>query len=132
VIFQTTVQRSGKSTTGIHVPDQVVSVLGSGRRPAVRVTINTYPYRSTIAAMGGVFMAPVSAEVRERAAVAAGDEVEVHLELDTQPREVVVPPDLAGAPGRDTEAKRFFEGLSYSRKQRVVLPIEQAKAAETR
>ena len=130
--FHATIERSGKTATGIHVPDEVVTALGSGKRPAVRVTINGHTYRSTIAPMRGAFMLPVSAEVRERAAVAAGDQVQVHVELDTQPREVALPPDLAEALDRDANAKRFFERLSYSNQQRVVLPIEQAKTAETR
>jgi antitoxin component of MazEF toxin-antitoxin module len=132
VNFHTTVQLSGKSATGVRVPDEVVAALGSGKRPAVSITINGYTYRSTIGSMGGVFMLPISAEVRERAGVAAGDEVEVQVELDTQPREVTLPPDLADALRGDAAARRFFDGLSYSNKQRIVLPVEQAKTAETR
>jgi uncharacterized protein YdeI (YjbR/CyaY-like superfamily) len=77
-------------------------------------------------------MLPISAENRASSGVAAGDEVDVDIELDTAPREVTVPPDLAEAFERDVDAKRYFEGLSYSQKQRHVLPIEQAKTAETR
>jgi uncharacterized protein YdeI (YjbR/CyaY-like superfamily) len=58
--------------------------------------------------------------------------VEVDVELDTAPREVKVPADLARALSRDAAAKRFFEGLSFSNKQRIVIPIEAAKAQETR
>ena len=74
----------------------------------------------------------MSGENRERAGVAAGDEVEVEIELDTEPREVTVPPDLAVALADEPQARQFFDGLSYSQKQWYVLPIEQAKAAETR
>ncbi len=69
--FRATIQRNGKTATGIRVPNEIVSGLGSGKRPAVRVTINGYTYRSTVAPMGGVFMLPVSAEVRAHAGVAA-------------------------------------------------------------
>lgn len=130
--FRAVLQRSGKTATGIQVPPEIVAALGSSKRPAVRVTINGYTYPSTVAPMGGTFMLPVSAEVRAHAGVAAGEEVEVALVLDTAPREVVVPPDLADALAQDAEAKRFFEGLSYSNKRRVVLGIEDAKTAETR
>jgi hypothetical protein len=132
MLFHATIERSGKTTTGIHVPDDVVVALGSGKRPAVRVTINGYTYRSTIAAMRGAFMLPVSAEVRQRAVVAAGDQVQVQVEVDTEPRQVSLPPDLAEALDRDADARRFFDKLSYSNQQRIVLPIEQAKTAETR
>lgn len=130
--FRATIQLNGKAATGIRVPDEVVAGLGSGKRPAVRVTINGYTYRSTVAPMGGVSMLPVSAEVREGAGVAAGDEVEVDVEVDAAPREVSVPPDFAEALDGDAEAKRFYDGLSYSNKRRFVLPIEEAKTPETR
>ena len=130
--FRVTIQLNGKTATGIRVPDEVVADLGSGKRPAVRVTINGYTYRSTVALMGGEYMLPVSAEVREGAGVAAGDEVDVEVEVDAAPREVSVPPDFAEALNRDAEARRLFDGLSYSNKRRFVLPIEEAKTAETR
>jgi hypothetical protein len=132
VRFHSVVQLGGKTATGIPVPEEVVTSLGSSKRPPVRVTINGHTYRSTLASRGGQFMLPISAENRASAGVAAGDEVEVDVELDTEPREVTVPPDLAEALEREVDAKRYFEGLSYSQKQRHVLPIEQAKTAETR
>ncbi len=130
--FRATVELGGKTATGIRVPAEVVARLGPSKRPAVRVTINGHTYRSTVAPLGGVHMLPVSAEIRERAGVAAGDEVEVDIELDTEPREVTVPPDFAAALDRDADAKRSFDGLSYSNKRRYVLSIEEAKTEETR
>jgi hypothetical protein len=130
--FRTTLLQSGPSAVGIHVPDEVVTSLGKGKRPPVRVTINRYTYRNTIAVMGGVFMVGVSAEHREKAHVAGGDEVEVDIELDTQPREPALPDDFRHLLEAEPQAKRYFETLSYSRKQALVLPIDQAKTAETR
>jgi len=130
--FRATIELGGKTATGIQVPAEVVESLGAGQRPRVSVTINGYTYRSTVATMGGVFMLPVSAEVREAAGVAAGDEVDVDVELDTAPREVEVPADLAAALDGNAEARRFFAGLSYSNKRRIVLSVEGAKTAETR
>jgi hypothetical protein len=132
VRFHSVVQLGGKTATGIPVPEEVVTSLGSSKRPPVRVTINGHTYRSTLASRGGQFMISRSAENRASAGVAAGDEVEVDIELDTEPREVAVSPDLAEALKQEMDAKRYFEGLSYSQKQRHVLPIEQAKTAETR
>ncbi len=130
--FQATILLSGKTATGITVPAEVVAALGAGKRPPVRVTINGYTYRSTVAPMGGIFMVGVSAENRAAAGVRAGDEVEVTLEHDAQPREVTVPADFVEALDGDAEARGFFEGLSYSNRLRHVLAIEQAKTAETR
>ena len=130
--FRTLVELGGKTATGMRVPAAVVESLGSGKKPAVRVTINGYTYRSTVAVYGGEFFLPVSAEVRQGAGIAAGDEIEVAVELDTEPREVVVPPDFAAALDADAPARRFFDGLSYSNKRRFVLAIEDAKTPETR
>jgi bifunctional DNA-binding transcriptional regulator/antitoxin component of YhaV-PrlF toxin-antitoxin module len=130
--FRATILLGGKTATGIEVPPEVVASLGPSKRPPVLVTINGFSYRSTVAPLGGVFMLPVSAEVREHAGVAAGDEVDIDIERDTEPREVVVPPDFAAALDGDAAARRFFDGLSYSNKRRFVLPIEDAKAADTR
>ena len=130
--FRAAILLGGKTATGIRVPPEVVASLGPSKRPAVRVTISGYTYRSTVAVMGGDFMLPISAENRSGAGVAAGDEVDVNIELDTEPREITVPPDFAEALERDANARRTFEGLSYSRKQWYVLPIEGAKTAETR
>lgn len=130
--FRTVVRLGGKTGTGIPAPAEVVEGLGRGKRPAVRVTIDGYTYRSTVAPMGGEYMLPLSAEHRAGAGVVAGDEVDVELALDTEPREVVVPPDLAEALDRYPAARRAFDGLSYSHRQRHVLAIEGAKTAETR
>lgn len=130
--FRSVVELHGKTATGIKVPDEVVSGLGSGKRPAVHATLNGYTYRTTVAPMGGVFLIPVSADVRQKAQVNAGDEVDVELVLDTEPREVAIPPGLASALAADAKASQAFNALSFSKKQRLVLPIEQAKTGETR
>src|SRR6266480_7689380 len=95
--FRARIELSGKTATGIVVPAEVVAHLGSSKRPPVRVTINGHTYRSTVAPMDGVFMLPISSENRLLANVSAGDEVEVEIEPDTQPREVSVPPDFLEA-----------------------------------
>jgi hypothetical protein len=130
--FQSTVELGGKTATGIHVPDEVVESLGSGKRPAVKVTIKDHTYRSTVARMGGRFMLPLSAENRGSAGVAAGDTVDVDIELDTEPRVVAVPDDFAAALDADGDARRAFDKMSYSHQLRWVLSIEDAKTAETR
>ena len=130
--FHTVILQSDKTATGIQVPEEVVTSLGAGKRPKVSVTINGYTYRSSIAPMGGVFMVGVSADVRKAAGVAGGDTVDVDIELDTEPRSVTVPDDLAEALSHDEAAQKFFAGLSYSNQRRIVEPIAGAKTAETR
>jgi hypothetical protein len=130
--FRATIEQAGKTATGIQVPEEVVRDLGVSRRPPVRVTLRGHTYRSTIAARGQRYLLPVSAAHREAAGVVAGDEVNVALELDTEPREVTVPPDFAAALDADDAARRTFAGLSYSRQKWFVLGIEDAKKPETR
>jgi hypothetical protein len=132
VRFRTTILRAGKTATGIEVPPELVATLGTTKRPPVLVTINGHTYRSTVAVMGGVFMVGVSAENRQSAGVAGGDEVDVELVLDTAPRVVAVPADLAEALDHDPAAKKRFDSMSYSHKQAHVLAVEGAKTAETR
>jgi Bacteriocin-protection, YdeI or OmpD-Associated/Domain of unknown function (DUF1905) len=130
--FTTTLELAGKTATGFRVPPFVVEALGKGKRPPVVVTINGYSYRNTVAVYGDEYLIGVAAEHRAGAGVKAGDVVEVDLELDTAPREIEVPPDFAAALEADREAKRFFDGLSYSNKRRLTLSIEDAKTPETR
>jgi len=130
--FRTTIEQGGKTATGIRIPDEVVEGLGAGRRPPVRVTINGFPYRSTVAVMGGAFMVGVSAENRAGARVAGGDEVDVDIELDRAPREVSVPADFAEALDAEPNARRTFDSISYSNKSWHVLQVEGAKTDETR
>jgi Bacteriocin-protection, YdeI or OmpD-Associated/Domain of unknown function (DUF1905) len=130
--FRAAVEAHGKTATGVQVPAAIVEALGAGKRPPVRVTIGPHTYRSSVAVMGGVFMLGISAENRAAAGVAAGDVVDIDIELDTASREVTVPADFSSALDRDKAARNFFDGLSYSNRLRQVLAIEGAKTAETR
>ena len=130
--FRAKIEGTGKTAAGIRVPDDVVAALGPSRKPPVVMTINGHSYRGSVAFMGGEFWVGVTNDFRRTAGVAAGDDVDVDLVIDTQPREVVVPPDLAVALDADPEARSFFDGLSYSNKRRIVEPIADAKTPETR
>jgi len=129
--FTTTLKQAGKNATGIEVPSDVVESLGAGKRPPVTVTIGDYRYRSTIGSMGGVPMIPFAAEHREASGIVAGDEIEVDLALDTEPRIVEIPDDLGSALNAAALMDAFRE-LSYSNQRAHVLSVEGAKAAETR
>lgn len=132
VTFNTTLLQAGKTATGIKIPAELVEKLGAGKKPPVKVTINGYTYRNTVAVMGGAFMVGVSAENRKAADVAGGDNIDVTLELDTETRIVEVPKDLQKALKSNPEAAKTFESLSYSKKQWLVLPVKDAKIKETR
>lgn len=130
--FRTTLLLSGKNACGFEVPREVVEALGKGKRPPVVVTINDYTYRNTVAVFGDVFMIGVSAEHRAASGIRAGDELEVDLVVDTAPRVVHVPPDLAAALDAEPETRRTFDALSYSNQSWHVLSVNGAKTDETR
>ena len=130
--FRATLLLHGKTATGIEVPDSEVEALAAGRQPAVEVTLNGYTYRSSVAVRSGVSLIPVSAEVRAAAGVSAGDEVDVALALDTAPRTVELPEDLAAALADEPAAKEFFDGLSPSKQKWFTTSVTGAKQEETR
>lgn len=130
--IRTTILQTGKNTTGIEVTPEMLEELGGGKRPAVKVTINGHTYRSSVGSMGGQSMISLSAENRDKAGVAGGDEVDVQIAPDTEPREVEVPSDLAAALKAQPAAKATFDELSYSNKRYHVLQVEGAKTDETR
>lgn len=130
--FRTTLLQSGPTATGFEVPAEVVASLGKGKRPPVVVTVNGYRYRNTVAVFGDVFMIGISAEHRAASGIRAGDDLDVHLELDTAPRVVDVPADLAAALDAEPGARRTFDALSYSNQSWHVLSVNGAKTDETR
>jgi hypothetical protein len=132
VKFKTTLLKGGKTATGIKIPPKIVEGLNSGKKPPIRVTINGYTYRNTVAVMGGDYMVGVSAEHRKGANVEGGDEIEVTIELDTEPREVEVPPEFQKILNKNSIARKNFDSLSYSKKKALIDPIKDAKSAETR
>lgn len=125
-------ERAGRTATGFQVPEDVVLTLGKGKRPPVRVTINGHTYRSTVAPYGDRYLIGVSAENRVAAGVAGGDEIEVDLELDREPRVVELPADFAAALDAEPDARRTFDALSNSNKGWHVGSITGAKTDETR
>lgn len=131
--FTTTILKAeGLDATGISVPANVIAELGTSKRPKVKITLNGYTYRSTVAPYTDVFMLPLNKEHRQAAGVQAGDEVEVTLELDTEPRTVDVPEDLAAALAAKPGAREAFDALSYTTRKEHVREVESAKAPETR
>lgn len=130
--FRTTLLQAGKTATGIKIPPEIIEKLGAGKKPPIKVTINGFTYRSTVAVMGGTFMVGVNAENRVGANVKGGDDIDVTIEVDTQPRELDVPAEFQKMLDKNADAKKKFETLSYSRKKALVAPIANAKTDETR
>lgn len=119
------------NNTGIEVPPEVIDALGGGKRPPVAVTVNGYEFRTTVGVMGGKSLIPFSAEKRAATGIKGGDPITVDVTLDTAPRTVDVPDDLATAlDGAGVRAA--FDKLPPSHRKAHVSSVESAKAAETR
>jgi hypothetical protein len=120
------------SSLYFEVPAEVVAALGAGKRPPVRTTINGLEYRTRIAVYGGRFLIGLRREVIKQLDLVAGQEAELTLELDAEPREVHVPDDLAAALATDPQARALFDALAFTNRKEYVAWVEGAKRAETR
>jgi hypothetical protein len=131
--FKTTIVKDSEvNATGIQIPAECIADLGAGKKPKVIVSLNGFTYRTTVAVMGGEFWVPLSQERRQAAGVKAGETLEITLELDTEPRTVEIPADLAAALAQVSGAAAAFDALSYSARKEHVRQVESAKAQETR
>ena len=128
--FKTTIVRDG-SMCFIPVPFDPRPVFGKVRAP-VKVTLNGYTYRSTIAAMGGTTFIPLRRSNREAAGLDGGETLDVTLTLDADERRVTPPRDFVKALKAAPPAWERWQELSYSHQREHVEAIEGAKKAETR
>src|SRR5215203_1203331 len=132
VTFTTFVRAMTEKATTLPVPNEAVAALGKEKKPRVTVTLNGYTFRSTIQVYGGQSALPFHAEDREGAGVKAGDEVEVTMALDLEPRTVEVPDDLAAALVQTEGLRERFDALAYSKRKEFVRQVTDAKTQETR
>jgi hypothetical protein len=117
---------------GLEIPQEIVEALGARGRPPVTITINGHSWKSRVAIMRGRHLLGLSNANRQAAGVVTGDEVKVEVELDTEPRVVIEPPDFARALDADLVARAAYDRLADSHKREHVRAIESAKKPETR
>ncbi|MGP9017460.1 YdeI/OmpD-associated family protein [Streptomyces sp. BR1] len=129
--FKATVIPSGNAL-GVEVPQQVIDDLGQGKRPPVVVAINGHSWRTRVAAMRGQILIGISAANREASGVDLGEEIEVDLRLDDEPRVVEAPEDLAAALDAEPGLRGAYDRMAFSLKRKQVGEIESAKSPETR
>ena len=131
-------QAEGMTATGIPVPDDVVTQLGGAKNAAVKVGVRKagsgaewYSYPISLASRNGSYIMSFSSANRTASGLAAGDALEVTIELDSTPRTITIPDDLRAALV-DAGVLDKFLSLSYSNQRAQVEPIDSAKAPETR
>ena len=117
---------------GIIIPFNVLEVYGTRAQVKVTGTIDNYPYRGSIAPMGGMHAMVIKKEIREAINKDAGDSVHVIMEKDTQPRIVEIPEDFQQVLDDYADIKEYFEKLSYTHQKEYIDWIQGAKKKETR
>ncbi|HET6952371.1 MAG TPA: YdeI/OmpD-associated family protein [Acidimicrobiales bacterium] len=130
--FTAALRDAGGGGAAFDVPATAAAALGEAKRPPVVVMIGGHGFRTRVAVYGGRPMIGVSKANRAAAGIAVGDRFAVALALDTEPRTVTVPDDLAAALAADAEAGAAFDRLSFSHRREYVTWIEEAKRPETR
>jgi hypothetical protein len=133
--FRSTIEQArGPGATVVLISPEVTATLGGFRQQRVIMSVNggpafnssTYPWKGE-----GLYVGLPRAQ-REPAGLAIGDEADFEIELDTRPREVVLPAELEAAFEAEPELRRRFEALSWSRKRLIFEPIADARKPETR
>ena len=126
------VAHDSSSATGLVPPFDVPKTFGTRARVPVRGTINGFPFRSSLMPMGGCHIMAVNKELREGAHAKAGDEVEVVMERDQEPRTVEAPPELARELAKNKKAQERWETLAFTHKREMANSIREAKQDETK
>src|SRR6267378_3571117 len=86
----------------VPVPRDVATKLGLKGMPKIQAVIAGQPYRGSLMPLGdGTWCLGVLKSIQEAAGVGFGDTITVELTIDTAPRTVEPPPDLARAIGLD-------------------------------
>jgi hypothetical protein len=123
----------GGGGTFISIPGHVAAKLGLRGMPKIQAVIAGAPYRGSLRPMGdGTYGLGVLKSIQAGAGVGAGDRITVLLELDTAPRTVEVPADLAAVLAGDKKAAAAWDKLSFTNKKEVAASLDSAKKPETR
>jgi hypothetical protein len=128
--FQTKIYRDGPMCF-IPISFDPRAVFGKMRAP-VKVTLNRYTFRSTIAVMGGTVCIPLRKSNREAAGLEGNETLTVKLELDAEKRDVTPPADLVKALKKNGAAWERWQELSFTHRREYVEALETAKKPETR
>lgn len=130
--FTATIQNAGGGGAFVEVPFDVEKAFGS-KKPKVKATFEGVPYRGLLVRMGTEHhLLIILKEIREKIGKTFGDEVKITVELDTEPRVIEIPKDLAKELKKNKKARAFFDKLAYTHRREYVMWINEAKKDETR
>jgi len=130
--FRAVIEDPGGGGAFVRIPFDVEDVFGK-KRVKIKATIDGEPYRGSLVRMGAPYhILIVIKDIRNKIGKTFGDEVEVTLEEDLEPRVVEVPADLKEMLDVNPQAASFFEKLSYTHQREYVYWINESKRSETR
>jgi Bacteriocin-protection, YdeI or OmpD-Associated/Domain of unknown function (DUF1905) len=130
--FRAVIEDAGGGGAFVTIPFDVEQAFGK-KRVKIRALIGGEPYRGTLVRMGGLcHLLPVLKEIREKTGKSFGDEIDIELEEDKEPRQVEIPQDMKNALVGNPKAQAFFEQLSYTHQKEYIQWIEEAKRQQTR
>jgi len=99
----------------------------------VRGQVEGLPLKSTLSPRGdGAYRLHIHSSIWRKLRIDAGATVEVLLFLDSEPRDPVLPHDLAGGLADEPRALAIFNSLTPAFRRQLVRFMEQAKHASTR
>ena len=130
--FRARLEPRGPAAAVVLDEEQVAAVGEGAKRFPVVATVNGFTWRTSVTRMGGGFLLGLNREVRQQAGVDAGDDVEVRLELDTAPREVELPDELAAALRSDSQVQTRFDAMAFTHRKEFARWVAEAKRDETR
>lgn len=130
--FSAVIEHNGKGGAFVYIPFDVEAVFGE-KRPKVKVLFEgQVEYRGILSKMKTEkHLLIVRKDIRETLNKKTGDQIQIVLTLDTEPRVVETPALLANAFQKAAKAKQFYEGLSYTCQKEYVQYITEAKRVET-
>ena len=130
--FTATILNAGGGGAYVEVPFDVEAIFGS-KKPKVKAMFEGVPYRGILTRMGTEHHVLIILKgIREKINKTFGDEVNITVELDTEPRVIELPSELTKAFKTEKDAKAFFDKLSYTHQREYVMWINEAKREETR
>ncbi len=130
--FRAPIEDAGNGGAFVSIPFDVEQVYGK-KRVKIKALIEGVAYQGSLVRMGGcTHILGIRKEIREQIGKTLGDEIEIVLEEDTEPRVIHLPEDMQQALEKDPAARAFFEQLSYTHQKEYVQWVEEAKREQTR
>jgi hypothetical protein len=119
--------------TYLDIPLNIRDIFDTKGQVKIKGMINDQPFRGSAMPHGdGTFYLVVNKAIRDRIGASQGDVVRVIMEVDSEPRQVTIPEDLAHFLDKNLDARKSFEALSYSHQKEYIDWVEGAKQPSTR